>query len=80
MLMIRRGNHERAIELLGFAQAQDVTDKEVKDRSSGLLKELETKVSAEAFAAALQRGSTSQLDTVMALVLESSKTPDQVGR
>jgi len=80
MLMIRRGNHERAIELLGFAQAQDVTDKEVKDRSSGLLKELETKVSAEAFAAALQRGSTSQLDTVMALVLESSKTPDQMGR
>jgi predicted ATPase len=71
-LMIRRGNIERAIVLLGAAQAQEATDMQVKERAGRLLAKLEAEIPAEAFAAALQRGSTSTMDSVIAEVLKAS--------
>ena len=75
-LLTRRGYHERAVELLGFAEAQDVTDKETKDRCSHLLTELESKVASETFAAARDSAATLRLESVIAQVLGESNPLD----
>jgi hypothetical protein len=74
MLMIGRGDHERAVELLAFAEAQNVTDKETKDRCRRLLRELEAKVPSDILAAACRRGTMLTVEAVIAQVLDESKS------
>jgi hypothetical protein len=73
MLLIRKGNPERAVELVVLALYHPASVRETQDRAQGLLDKLRAELPPAVFAAAQARGRARELESTMEELLAELK-------
>ena len=72
-ILTSEGDPERAVEFLGLVLHHPATHQMDRDRAQALLSQLEPELPPEAFAEALERGRTLELEEVVTEILSSDQ-------